>query len=103
MITTSWKEKISTELTNNGESWEDVIFMTLTEEELNHEFAMGIFEVNGKFEKYEPSTKEFSLWTHRYVYFPIEFEQYEGIGDDVFVGSALRNPCNTKTNILVYG
>lgn len=64
----TWKELITTELTNQGETWQDVKSCTLTESELHIEFDDGYGGVEGK---------PFTLWTRKRVYFPICYDGAE--------------------------
>lgn len=65
-----------------GETWDDVVRCTLTDAELDTEFDEGYGGTEGK---------PFTLWTGKYVYFPVCYDGAESVG---FVP---RHPCDTAT------
>jgi len=73
----TWRELIAKEMNNHGESWEDTVDSTLTDEQLDKEFDSGLGEPEG-----EP----FTVWTANRVYFPITRDGAE------WCGSVSRNP-----------
>ncbi len=73
----TWRDLITKEMTLAGESWADVVSMTLTQAQLDTEFNDGLGC---------PEGIPFALWTHDRVYFPGQTEGAE------YVGSASRNP-----------
>lgn len=79
---TSWRDLIGKELTQNGESWDDVDSNTLSESEMDTKFNDGWGGSEGK---------PFTLWTHRRVYFPVVYDGAE------WVGSVSRNPDGVPT------
>ncbi|MEM9263964.1 MAG: hypothetical protein AAGA46_00395 [Cyanobacteria bacterium P01_F01_bin.13] len=78
----TWRGLIKDELNSNSESWEDIVSTTLTEQDLDREFDDSYGGAEGC---------PFTLWTHKRVYFPTEYDGAEG------VKSAPRNPSNEKT------
>lgn len=79
---TTWQELILDEMTRNKETWADLQFTTLNEEQLIARFddSYGLEE-----------GKPFTLWTTNRVYFPASYDGAE------FVGSVPRNPCPEVT------
>ena len=79
----TWKALITEELQLQGESWDDIVSITLTEDELNKEFddSFGIAE-----------GKPFTAWTARRVYFPVCYDGSE------WVESVSRDPDGQPTN-----
>lgn len=73
----SWRELISEALARNGESWGDILSITLTELEIDDVFDRGGGEVSGR---------PFTAWTRAHVYFPLVYDGLE------WCGSAPRNP-----------
>ena len=65
------------------EATEEIVFCTLTDEELQEEFHDGYGGHEGK---------PFTAWSENYVYFPVVYDGSE------WVGKAPRNPCNEATN-----
>ena len=61
----------------HGESWEDTVDSTLTDEQLDKEFDPGY-----GLQKGDP----FTVWTESRVYFPIQYDGSE------WCGSVSRNP-----------
>jgi len=78
----SWRELLTEELADYGETWADVVSHTLTEEQLDQRFNDG-FGV--------PEGCPFTLWTQKRVYFPDEYDGAEG------VSSVSRNPDGVPT------
>jgi len=79
----TWHELITSKMTEQGESWDDVVSHTLSELELHRFFDSGY---GG------PEGTPFTLWTHKRVYFPGCYDGAE------FVESVPRNPCDEKTD-----
>lgn len=78
MIT--WRKMLIEELEANGETFENVISITLTGEELDMSFDNGYGGTEGR---------PFTAWTEKRVYFPVCYDGAE------WVGSVSRNPdCN---------
>jgi hypothetical protein len=73
----TWRELISAELENAGESWADVVWNTLTDEQLDAKFDNGYGGTEGE---------KFGMWTTNRVYFPLCYDGAE------WVGSVPRNP-----------
>lgn len=61
----NWKTMIDSAMNENGESWEDVVANTMTDEEMDKamdkDFASGYFLIQGC---------TFTVWTNKSVYFP---------------------------------
>ena len=74
---TSWKVELSCAMESHGETWDDVEKCTLSQEELEEKFDNDYGGTEGH---------PFTLWTHKYVYFPLCYDGAE------WVGSAPRNP-----------
>lgn len=66
----SWKEIISFALKRHKETWDDVVSYTLSDEELNRKFTVSFGS---------PQGKPFTLWTHKRVYYPTEYDGFEGV------------------------
>ena len=79
---TCWKEQIEYEMGVSGETWEDVVSKTITEEELLVEFDNSYGSKEGI---------PFTLWTKNRVYFPCV---YDG---SAWVYSVSRNPDGIST------
>ena len=69
-------------LKENGEAWADVEANTMTEADMAKEFYSGYVGTEGC---------AFTVWTTRYVYFPICYDGSES------VGRAARNPDGKPT------
>ena len=78
----NWRELISYEMKQYGETFSDVVSITLTDEDLNERFYDGFGSSNGK---------PFTAWTKDRVYFPVVYDGAE------WVGSVPRNPNGEKT------
>jgi len=76
IIMTTWKEEIEI-CFDNDDNWNNVISCTLSEEELNTEFDDDYGGTEGI---------PFTLWTKKYVYFPICYDGSE------WVARVSRNP-----------
>ena len=74
---TTWKKLIGSELAKHGESFADIVSITLSEDELLKEFDSGYGSVAGK---------AFTAWTHNRVYFPTAYDGAE------WVRSVSRSP-----------
>lgn len=79
---TNWKELISSEMESHKDSWDNVAYSTLTDEELNKEFDCSYGIAEGS---------PFTLWTTTRVYFPVQYDGAE------WCESVSRNPCAVKT------
>ena len=73
---TTWKKEIEN-CFDNDDNWNNVISCTLSEEELNIEFDDDYGGIEGI---------PFTLWTEKYVYFPICYDGSE------WVARVSRNP-----------
>ena len=71
----SWKDMIDDVFERLNDSWDNVEHCTLSDEELNE-----------KFDSLDTSGKPFTIWTQKYVYFPV------GYDGDEWVGYVQRNP-----------
>ena len=78
----NWKKLIEYEMASQGESFEDVVECTLTEEQLLVQFDAGYGGIEGE---------HFTLWTTNRVYFPAVYDGSE------WVGSVSRNPDGKPT------
>lgn len=78
----TWKALITEELQLQGESWDDIVSITLTQDELNKEFDNSFGIAEG-----EP----FTAWTARRVYFPVCYDGSE------WVKSVSRDPDGQPT------
>jgi hypothetical protein len=79
---TTWRKELEYTLNNNNELWEDIIYTTLTNEDMDKEFDEGYGVVEGE---------AFTLWTKDFVYFPATYDGSE------WVASIPRNPKKIKT------
>ena len=77
----TWRELIKQEMDARGESFNDIVFTTLTEKDFDNKFYMGFGWVEGC---------PFTLWTVRCVYFPVTCDGSE------WVSSVPRDPCEEK-------
>ena len=84
-MSTNWIELISSEMKENNERLTDIVFCTLSSEEMAEKFNDGYGCSEGK---------PFTCWTTNNVYFPVVYDGAE------WVGSVPRNPCNKATNHL---
>lgn len=82
MSMTTWKDKILEEMSMVGETFQDVVSCTLTDEELLEEFDAGFIGLQGL---------AFTLWTTDRVYFPVACDGVE------WVCSVSRNPDGKPT------
>ena len=73
----TWRELITEEMRKRGESWGDVVAMTLTEEQLDVVFDADFGS---------PCGAPFTLWTQQRVYFPTSYDGWED------AASVPRNP-----------
>lgn len=83
MSATTWRKGISSAFESSGDEWATVISSTLTYEDLDQEFDDGYGGSEGC---------PFTLWTEKYVYFPVVYDGSE------WVGWVPRNPCDIKTS-----
>jgi hypothetical protein len=74
---TNWHELIGGELEKNGETWGDMVSITLTRRELLKKFEISY---SG------PAGMPFAAWTTSFVYFPLCYDGADSCG------SAPRNP-----------
>lgn len=81
-LTSNWKKLIQYEMELQGETFEDVVECTLTDEDLMVEFYSGHGMSEGK---------PFTLWTTNRVYFPVTYDGAE------WVESVSRNPDGKPT------
>jgi len=81
-FTTTWGEEIAQEMANHGDNGE-LIYCTLTNEEMAQRFEDGFGAIRGK---------PFTAWTESRVYFPICYDGSE------WCGSAPRNPCDKPSD-----
>lgn len=79
---TNWREMLDEAFSETGDSWENVISSTLSDEELDSKFDRGYGGTEGK---------PFTVWTHKNVYFPICYDGAE------WAGHASRNPDGLPT------
>ena len=82
MTMTTWKDQILEEMRFVGETFDDVVSCTLTDEELLKEFDGGFGGSQGL---------AFTLWTADRVYFPAVYDGAE------WVSSVSRNPDGKPT------
>jgi hypothetical protein len=80
---TTWKEQILDEMNVVGETFQDVVSCTLTDEELLKKFNRGFGSKEGL---------AFTLWTSNRVYFPVVYDGAE------WVQSVSRNPDGKPTD-----
>ena len=78
----TWRILINEQLQINGETFKDIVSITLSEEDLDKEFDSGYGAAEGK---------SFTAWTEKYVYFPAVYYGSE------WVESIRRNPCDEDT------
>jgi len=79
----TWRQGISEAVQVNGDSWENLVSITLTEEDLDVDFDAGYGGEEGK---------PFTVWTKEFVYFPASYDGSE------WVASVPRNPCKVATD-----
>ena len=77
----SWRQLIADEMEAYRDAT-DVVFSTLSDDELDVKFDVSFGGSNGK---------AFTLWTQRRVYFPVVYDGSE------WVGSVPRHPCDEET------
>ena len=80
---TTWKEQILHEMKIVGETFQDVVSSTLTDEQLLKEFDSSYGHSQGL---------AFTLWTSNRVYFPVVYDGAE------WVESVSRNPDGKPTH-----
>lgn len=78
----TWRQLIKDELKTRGDSWDNIVSMTLTKVELDKEFDACFGGINGI---------PFTVWTKNSVYFPVVYDGSE------WVGSVSRNPDGLPT------
>jgi len=79
---TTWQALLTNALTENNETWADVVSHTFTGDQLTRSFYPGYGGVDGS---------PFTLWTANKVYFPICYDGAE------WVGCVSRNPDGIPT------
>lgn len=79
----TWRELIEQEMKQHGESFDDVVGSTLSDNGLDEPFTPGSSIVEGV---------SFTLWTEDRVYFPTRYDGSEG------VGSVPRDPNDEATS-----
>lgn len=79
MSITTWRREIQACMNFHGETFDDVVACTLSDEELDREFNSSYGSTDGS---------PFTLWTEKRVYFPACYDGYE------WADSAPRNPCD---------
>lgn len=67
----SWENLLGEAMAANGESWAQVEAHTLSEFDLQRRFHTGFGRLCGS---------PFTLWTARYVYFPVQYDGRESVG-----------------------
>lgn len=78
----NWKTLLDETLKENGDSWDNIEANTMTEVDMAKKFDSGYGGINGC---------PFTMWTKRYVYFPICY------GGAEWVGSVSRHPDGKAT------
>lgn len=78
MSYTTWRKKITANMIVNKDSWDNLIYSSLSNRELDEEFYAGYGIEEGQ---------PFTLWTTERVYFPVCYDGAE------WAGSVPRNPC----------
>lgn len=68
---TNWRRLIGARIKGVGESWADVVACTLSEDELDVVFNDGFGWAEGK---------PFTVWTHKHVFFPVDYDGAESVG-----------------------
>jgi hypothetical protein len=81
MIT--WREELHRVLAGNGESFDDIISNTMSEEEMDREFSDDWGCIEGS---------PFTVWTRERVYFPVCYDGSE------WISWVSRNPDGKPTN-----
>ncbi len=71
MARTTWRKLISDSLKENRDDWENLVAITLSEDELDREFDDGYGGTEGRY---------FTAWTEDNVYFPIVYDGGEWCG-----------------------
>lgn len=79
---TTWRKEILSAMPEYGECFDDIISITLSEEELDKEFYAGYGGSEGK---------PFTAWTRKMVYFPVVYDGAE------WVGAVPRHPNGVAT------
>lgn len=82
MSKTTWRDLIGHALKENGETWKDIVSITLDDRDLNRKFDNGYGAEQGK---------PFTAWTKDRVYFPICYDGAE------WCGSVSRTPDGMPT------
>jgi hypothetical protein len=78
----NWRESITQQMGDHGETWADVESCTLTDEQLDADFNDSFGSAEGE---------AFTLWTKSRVYFPAVYDGSE------WVTSVSRNPDGIPT------
>lgn len=79
----TWKQLLLNQMQFCSETWDDLISITLSEQELETTFDNGFGGTNGI---------PFTAWTTKRVYFPVCYDGAE------WVGSVSRNPDGKATD-----
>ncbi len=79
---TNWREDITKEMQEHGETWADVEACAITEEQMDARFDHGYGEAKGA---------PFTVWTKNRIYFPACYDGSE------WVESVARNPDGKAT------
>ena len=79
---TTWREQLVNEMKAFGETWDDMVYHTMTDEQLDKPFYDSYGGTNG-----DP----FTLWTHNRVYFPACYDGAE------WIASVPRHPVQIAT------
>lgn len=78
----TWRKLITEDMEEYGETWADLVSLTLTDSELDTIFDAQEYAMQGK---------PFTAWSKRRVYFPVVYDGKE------FVASVSRHPDGIPT------
>ena len=81
-MNTTWRKELTSVMSLNGESLDDIVANTMTDEDMDLEFDSVFGGTEGC---------EFTVWTENRVYFPICYDGAE------WAGSVSRNPDGVPT------
>jgi hypothetical protein len=79
----TWRELITEKMADMGESWSDLVSITLSDAEVDRQFDDGWGGAQGA---------AFTAWTEKHVYFPAYYDGSE------WCASVPRNPNRTATS-----
>lgn len=79
---TTWRREIKIAMKQVEDRWENIVASTISDEMLDMEFDDGYGRVEGI---------PFTLWTHKRVYFPVQYDGAE------CAGSVARHPNGQPT------